>query len=51
MDKKYYIKLMKLHKKFMKTLDTFWYSRYKNLRDALKSIIYRNKLFEGIFSY
>ena len=44
-DKKYYIKLMKkkLYKKFMKTQDTFWYNRYKNFRDDLKSNIDRNK--------
>ena len=29
----------KLYKKFMKTQDTFWYTRYKNLRDDLKSNI------------
>ena len=33
----------KLYKKFIKTQDTFWYTRYKNLRDDLKSIIDRNK--------
>ena len=27
----------------MKTQDTFWYTRYKNLRDDLKSNIDRNK--------
>ena len=27
----------------MKTQDTFWYTRYKNLRDDLKSNIGRNK--------
>ena len=32
----------KLYKKFMKTQDTFWYTRYKNLRDDLKSNIDRN---------
>ena len=42
----------KLYKEFMKTQDTFWYTRYNNLRDDLKSNIDRNKkkLFEGIFS-
>ena len=40
----------KLYKKFMKTQFSFWYTRYKNLRDDLKSNIDRNKkLFEGIF--
>ena len=33
----------KLYKKFIKTQDTFWYTRYKNLRDDLKAIIDRNK--------
>ena len=33
----------KLYKKFIKTQDTLWYTRYKNLRDDLKSIIDRNK--------
>ena len=32
----------------MKTQDTFWYMRYKNLRDDLKSNIGRQV--EGIFS-
>ena len=36
-------KKKKLCKKFMKTQDTFWYTRCKNLRDDLKSIIARNK--------
>ena len=40
----------KLYKKFMKTQFSFWYTRYKNLRDDLKSNIDRNKkLFDGIF--
>ena len=33
----------RLYKIFMKTQDTFWYTRYKNLRDDLKSNIGRNK--------
>ena len=33
----------KLYTKFMKTQDTFWYTRYKKLRDDLKSNIDRNK--------
>ena len=33
----------KLYKKLMKTQDTFWYTRYKNRRDHLKSNIDRNK--------
>ena len=37
------MKKNKLNKKFIKTQDTFWYTRYKNLRDDLKSIIDRNK--------
>ena len=36
---KYSLKVLK----FMKTQDTFWYTRYKNLRDDLKSNIDRNK--------
>ena len=35
-------KKKKLYKKFIKTQDTFWYTRYKNLRDDLKSNIDRN---------
>ena len=33
----------KLYKKFMKTQDTFWYTRYKKLRDDLKPNFDRNK--------
>ena len=33
----------KLYKKFIKTQDTFWHTRYKNSRDDLKSNIDRNK--------
>ena len=33
----------KLYKMFMKTQDTFWHTRYKNLRDDLNSNIDRNK--------
>ena len=33
----------RLYKIFMKTQDTFWYTRYKNLRDDLKSNIGRNR--------
>ena len=34
----------------MNIQDTFWYTRYKNLREDLKSNIDRITLFEGIFS-
>ena len=37
------MKKNKLYKKFMKTQDTFWYTRYKKLRDDLKPNFDRNK--------
>ena len=37
------MKKNKLYKKFMKTQDTFWYTRYKKLRDDLNPNFDRNK--------